>query len=140
MHPSPLPLQNPVITHLVLGMSVEEETPITSAQLAGHISELLFYGIYLVTWCFCANTLLFSGRGSRERWLRLHEIHWVTVGIALSLFFVCTFNVATGSVLLIHAFAVSQNPATDLFKVDWISTARVCRQTLLVSLSSTLNN
>lgn len=103
-----------------------EQFPITAAQLAGNFCETLFYGMYLVTSGFCARSLLFTGCGHEERWLRPDEIRWMMVVIASLLFVICTFDVAIGLLHNFHAFVQSDNPEKELLNLgDWINITRV---------------
>lgn len=106
-------------------MSVNQ-FPITAAQLSGNFCETLFYGMYLVTCCICARTLLITGSGQEERWLRLHEIRWIMASVAIALFIVCTFDVAIGLLHNFHAFIRAKDPTVELNNIaDWINIARV---------------
>ncbi|EKM79155.1 hypothetical protein AGABI1DRAFT_113763 [Agaricus bisporus var. burnettii JB137-S8] len=106
-----------------------EQFPITAAQLAGNFCETLFYGMYLVTSGFCARSLLFTGCGHEERWLRPDEIRWMMVVIASLLFVICTFDVAIGLLHNFHAFVQSDNPEKELLNLgDWINITRSCTQ------------
>lgn len=108
-------------------MSPEEEFPITAAQLSGNFCETLFYGMYLVTCCSCAHTLLVAGSGREIRWLRPHEIRWMMAGIALALFAINTFDVAIGLLHNFNAFIKATDATTEFHNIaDWINIARVC--------------
>jgi hypothetical protein len=100
--------------------------PLTAAQLAGNFFETLFFGMYLVTCAFCARTLLLIGNGTNERWCRLHEIRWSMLTVAVTLFIICTFDVAIGLLHNFHAFVESSNPEQEFEKIaDWINITRV---------------
>jgi hypothetical protein len=103
-----------------------EQFPITAAQLAGNFCETLFYGMYLVTCIFCARSLLFTGSGHEERWLRVDEIRWMMVVIASVLFVICTFDVAIGLLHNFRAFVQSDNAEKEFLNLgDWINITRV---------------
>jgi hypothetical protein len=106
--------------------SAEARFPITAAQLSGNFSEAVFYGMYLVTCCFCGHTLFFISDGRDERFLRAHDIRWMMVFIAVALFVICTFDVAIGLLHNFNAFIKSSNPTQELYNIaDWINIARV---------------
>ncbi|KAF9444736.1 hypothetical protein P691DRAFT_736036 [Macrolepiota fuliginosa MF-IS2] len=116
-------------------MAGEDPFPITAAQLSGNFCETLFYGMYLVTFCFCVHTLLITGSGREERWLRPYEIRWMMVGVAISLFAICTFDVAIGLLHNFHAFVKSSNPTNELLNIaDWINIARSVNQVIAMIL------
>ncbi len=107
-------------------MDPEKQFPITAAQLSGNFCETLFYGMCLVTCCFCARTLLLTGEGREERWLHLNEIRWMMASIAVALFVICTFDVAIGLLHNFHAFVSAKNATAEFFNIaDWINIARV---------------
>lgn len=109
-----------------MSSSAEKKFPITAAQLSGNFSETLFYGMYLVTCCFCGHTLFFTGSGRDERLLRAHEIRWMMVFIALALFSICTFDVAIGLLHNFQAFIESSDPTKELENIRyWINITRV---------------
>jgi NADH:ubiquinone oxidoreductase subunit 5 (subunit L)/multisubunit Na+/H+ antiporter MnhA subunit len=106
--------------------AAKEAFPITAAQLSGNICETLFFGMYLVTFCFCIRTLFLTGSGREERWVRLHEVRWLMTGVSLSLFVICTFDVALGLLHNFHAFIESKDAEKELDNIaDWINIARV---------------
>jgi hypothetical protein len=105
--------------------------PITAAQLSGNFCETLFFGMYLVTCTFCARTLLITGSGREERWLRPHEIRWLMAAVALILFVILTFDTAIGLLHNFHAFVKSDDPEEELLNIaDWINIARVRSRSL----------
>ncbi|KAF5347892.1 hypothetical protein D9756_010197 [Leucocoprinus leucothites] len=109
--------------------------PLTAAQLSGNFCETLFYGMYLVTFTFCARTLLITGSGREERWLRLHEIRWTMMIVALTLFAICTFDTAIGLLHNFHAFVQSEDAEKELLNIaDWINIARSVNQTVAMIL------
>ncbi|KXN84933.1 hypothetical protein AN958_11916 [Leucoagaricus sp. SymC.cos] len=115
--------------------TAEKHFPITAAQLSGNFCETLFFGMYLVTCCFCARTLLVTGDGRDERWHRLHEIRWMMVFVAVALFVICTFDVAIGLLHNFHAFVESKNAEQELFNIaDWINIARSVNQVIAMIL------
>ncbi|KAJ3565895.1 hypothetical protein NP233_g7350 [Leucocoprinus birnbaumii] len=115
--------------------TAEGSFPITAAQLSGNFCETLFYGMYLVTCTFCAHTLLITGTGRDERWLRLHEIRWMMAIVALALFAICTFDTAIGLLHNFHAFVRSTNPEKEFLNIaDWINIARSVNQTIAMIL------
>lgn len=77
---------------------------------------------------FCARTLLLTGTGRDERWLRLSEIRWIMAVVFVILFVLLTFDVSIGLLHNFHAFVESTNPEKELLNIsDWINIARVCR-------------
>ncbi|KAF5347962.1 hypothetical protein D9756_010218 [Leucocoprinus leucothites] len=109
--------------------------PLTAAQLSGNFCETLFYGMYLVTCTFCARTLLITGSGREERWLRWHEIRWMMAIVAILLFAICTFDTAIGLLHNFHAFVESNDAETELLDIaDWINIARSVNQTIAMIL------
>ncbi|XP_006463024.1 hypothetical protein AGABI2DRAFT_179566 [Agaricus bisporus var. bisporus H97] len=116
--------------------SAEEKFPITAAQLAGNFCETLVYGMYLVTCCFCARTLLVTSSGPREgRLLRLREIRWMMAIIALALFCICTFDVAIGLLHNFNAFIRAPNAKEEFLNIkDWINLARSVNQLVAMLL------
>jgi hypothetical protein len=100
--------------------------PIIAAQLSGILCETLFYGMYLVTCGFCARTLLIVVNGEEERWVRWHEVRWTMASIAVVLFFISTWDVATGILHLFDAFIKAGNATVELTNIGgWINIARV---------------
>lgn len=83
--------------------------------------------MYLVSCIFCARTLLLTGR--EERWRSVAEIRWFMLGVAISLFWISTFDVAIGLYHNIQAFVLykgPEGPAGPLSDVrDWVNIARV---------------
>jgi len=116
-------------------MDPEKQFPITAAQLSGNFCETLFYGMYLVTCCFCARTLLLTGEGREERWLRLNEIRWMMASIAVTLFVISTFDVAIGLLHNFHAFVDAPDATKEFFNIaDWINIARSVNQVIAMIL------
>ncbi|KAJ7918513.1 hypothetical protein B0H13DRAFT_1869286 [Mycena leptocephala] len=79
--------------------------PITAAQLTGHYFETLGYGMYLVTCCFCAQTLFWIPQpGGGERLRRKSEIRWLLVSVFCFIFvsFDQIANMIVGDFVLIY--------------------------------------
>ncbi|KAF7763605.1 hypothetical protein Agabi119p4_8142 [Agaricus bisporus var. burnettii] len=106
-----------------------------AAQLAGIICEAVFYGIYLVTCVFCAQTLLLVGSNQEVRWARLREIRWMMAIIAMIFFLISTWDLAIGILQLFQAFISSEEPVAEYNKVaNWINIARILNQGLTILL------
>ena len=104
--------------------------PITTAQLVGNYCETLTLGIYLVTCCFCARTLLFTDGPEEQRLRRPGEIRWFMLSVAVALFVVSIFDDIIGLVHNMAAFVwydgSSGGASQELTNIhDWIYTARV---------------
>jgi hypothetical protein len=111
--------------------------PITEAQLTGIYFETLTYGMYLVTCCFCAQTLFWIPQpGGGERLRQRSEIQWLLVGIFCFIFVVSTFDDIIGLLHMILAFVKYRGaggPKEELTNIhDWINIARVSSYTLSV--------
>ncbi|KAJ7915795.1 hypothetical protein B0H13DRAFT_1999469 [Mycena leptocephala] len=99
--------------------------PITEAQLTGIYFETLTYGMYLVTCCFCAQTLFWIPQpGGGERLRQRSEIQWLLVSIFCFIFVVSTFDDIIGLLHMILAF----EELTNIH--DWINIARSFNQIL----------
>lgn len=101
--------------------------PLTAAELIGNYCETLTFGIYLVTCCFCARTLLFSD-DPEERLRRPSEIRWFMFSVAVALFVFSVFDDIIGWAHNMAAFVRYHGPggANQEFKIrEWISVARV---------------
>lgn len=110
-------------------MTGADSWPITAAQLSGNFCETLFYGIYLVTFCSCARTLLTTGSGQAERWRRPSEIRWMMASVTVVLFVICTFDVTIGLLHNFRAFIDSSDPQQVFLNItDWITVARAINQ------------
>ncbi|KAK7055477.1 hypothetical protein R3P38DRAFT_2847272 [Favolaschia claudopus] len=103
--------------------------PITEAQFTDNYVETLAYGIYLVTFCFCARTLFWiSTANGGERLRRRGEIRWFIVSVFWFIFVVNTFMDVTGLVHNLKAFVFyrgagcAQAELTDIH--EWINIAR----------------
>jgi hypothetical protein len=105
---------------------------ITAAQLAGTLSETLFYGVYLVTCMFCTQTLLRTSKYDGEaQWVRLRDVRWMAVSIAMILFLASTWDLSIGILHLFNTFVKAQESIVVFNKVtDWINIARVCFSSL----------
>lgn len=102
--------------------------PLTAAQLMGNTFETLFYGIYVVTFGFCTQTLFLTGSGAEERWLAPREIHWIMAFTMLAFFVICTFNVAIGFLYNSYVFTKNTPDGSLVFlgssNINWINTVR----------------
>lgn len=108
----------------------------TAAQLAGNFCQTLLYGMYLVTCTFCARTLLITGSGRDERWVRLNELRWMMAIVAVIFFIVSTFDIALGLLHNYEAFVNSDDPLRVLTNTsDWIDIARATDQGILMVLA-----
>ncbi|KAJ6522879.1 hypothetical protein B0H19DRAFT_1386553 [Mycena capillaripes] len=108
--------------------------PITEAQLTGNYFETLTYGMYLVTCCFCAQSLFWIPQpGGNDRLRRRSEIRWMLVSVFCFIFVVNTFDDIIGLVHNIAAFVKytdSGGPTKELTNIhDWINIARSFAQT-----------
>ena len=102
--------------------------PITAAQLIGSYCQTLTFGIYLVTCCFCACTLLFTS-GPQERLRKLHEIRWLMLSVAVLFFVVSVYDDIIGLIHNLKAFVWYDGPggaSHELTNIhDWINISRV---------------
>lgn len=109
------------------------------AQLVANFCETLFYGIYLVTFCYCIPTLFMKGTKAEERWLQPYEIHWVMVGIACTLFVVCAFDVFIGFAHNMGVLSTANDPIKAFLTVpSWINTARTINQIVVLAVGDFL--
>ena len=110
--------------------------PLTTAQLIGNYCETLTFGIYLVTCCFCARTLLFTD-DPEERLRRPSEIRWLILTAAVLLFVGSVFDDIIGLLHNMTAFVWYNGPGganQELTNIrNWINLARVCISTLFLS-------
>ncbi|EKM77395.1 hypothetical protein AGABI1DRAFT_130477 [Agaricus bisporus var. burnettii JB137-S8] len=106
--------------------------PIDAAQLAGILCETFFYGIYLVTCGFCAQTLLLMGSSNQSE----RRVRWMMASFAITFFLVSTWDVSIGILHLFRAFIAAEDPLVEFNKVaDWINIARALNQSFTVLLS-----
>ncbi|KAJ6576670.1 hypothetical protein DFH09DRAFT_1149970 [Mycena vulgaris] len=108
--------------------------PITEAQLTGNYFETLTYGMYLVTCCFCVQSLFWIPQhGGEERLRRRSEIRWMLVSVFCFIFVVNTFDDIIGLVHNLAAFVKYTGPGgskEELTNIhDWINIARSFAQT-----------
>ncbi|KAF8197780.1 hypothetical protein K438DRAFT_1584679, partial [Mycena galopus ATCC 62051] len=106
---------------------------ITAAQLTGLYFETLAYGMYLVTCCFCAQTLFWiPPPGGVERLRRRGEVRWMLVSIFCLIFVVSMLDDITGMIHIMAAFVRykgaggAQEELTNIR--DWINIVRVFNQ------------
>lgn len=115
---------------------------LTAAQLLGNTFETLLYGIYIVTFCFCIQTLFLTcsdGLGE-ERWLGLKEIHWIMALTTFAFFILCTLNVAIG--FFYDGYLFNQELAGISLallsvgpnNIKWVNTIRVSNVNSLIVL------
>ncbi|KAF7344927.1 hypothetical protein MVEN_01655100 [Mycena venus] len=109
---------------------------LSEAQLLGNWFETLTYGMYLVTCCFCARTLLCIG--PEDRWRRPSEIRWFIFSVGITLFVVATFDVVIGLLHNLQAFAFytgGGGAAQELSDISgWINMARTVAQVIQMIL------
>ncbi len=121
-------------------MSGVEAFPITAAKRTGNYCETLTYGIYLVSCCFCARTLLFTN-GPDERLRKPHEIRWLLLSVAVILFLISTFDDIIGLVHNMAAFVWYAGPGgarQELTNIhDWINIARVSNSNSVTDIEFT---
>ncbi|KAJ7451237.1 hypothetical protein B0H11DRAFT_1642687, partial [Mycena galericulata] len=108
--------------------------PITAAQLTGLYFETLAYGMYLVTCCFCAQTLFWIVQpGGGERLRRRNEVRWILVSVFCFIFVVSTLDDVTGMMHIMAAFVRYKGPGgakEELTNIrDWINIVRTFDQT-----------
>ncbi|KAJ3564536.1 hypothetical protein NP233_g8234 [Leucocoprinus birnbaumii] len=102
---------------------------VKASHLVGIFLEVLFYGIYLATCCFCIPTLFMKGSREDERWRRPSEIHWIMVTVFVLLFVICSFDVVIGYVHIFKAFIRSGDTEKALSSnSSWINIARSITQ------------
>jgi hypothetical protein len=89
----------------------DSKLPITAAQLTGLYFETLAYGMYLVTCCFCAQTLFWIVQpGGGEELRRRNEVHWIMVSVFCFIFVVSTLDDVTGMIHIMAAFVRYKGP------------------------------
>ncbi|KAJ7339991.1 hypothetical protein DFH08DRAFT_625314, partial [Mycena albidolilacea] len=102
--------------------------PITEAQILGNYCETLAYGMYLVTCCFCAQSLFWIQVGGVQRLRQSGEIRWFLVSVFWFIFVVNTFDNVIGLVHNLGAFVKykgSGGAEKELTNThDWINIAR----------------
>ncbi|KAJ7802433.1 hypothetical protein B0H14DRAFT_2892387 [Mycena olivaceomarginata] len=107
--------------------------PITEAQILGNYCETLTYGMYLVTCCFCAQSLFWIQVGGVQRLRRSGEIRWFLVSVFWFIFVVNTFDDVIGLVHNLAAFVKykgSGGAKEELTNIhDWINIVRSFDQT-----------
>ncbi|KAF7348485.1 hypothetical protein MVEN_01365900 [Mycena venus] len=107
--------------------------PITAAQLTGLYFETLAYGMYLVTCCFCAQTLFWIAQpGGGERLRRRSEVQWMLVSVFCFIFVVSTFDDIIGMIHIIIAFVKYKGaggPEEEFTNIrDWLNIVRTIDQ------------
>jgi hypothetical protein len=97
--------------------------PIAVAQLC----EGVFYGVFLVTCWFSAQTLLLRNTSEGVRLVHLPEIRWLLTIVSMMFFIISTWDMATGILHLFNAVTKAGDPTAEINGPSgWLNIARVC--------------
>lgn len=102
---------------------MDNSFPVAEAQLVSLFTEAVSYGIYLVTFGMCMNSLFF-GRSSRR-----NNRNWPMIIVALTMFIFATFTAALGLKFCLDAFIFYQGPGGPqavFFRISyWVNVMKV---------------
>jgi len=106
-------------------------------QIAAIFVESVLYGVYLISFFACLDTILFANPDGH--WVKhLRKSHWLILVVTIVLFLSSTLNLALGVVRLIHAVQSQVNPTsfTQGFEDTWINLVKPPTTALQIQLAN----